>query len=428
MARFISPLHRLPTIFGFVAVAVGLTPITHADNWPQWRGPTQAGAASGENYPTSWSNEENVLWQVELPGSGSSTPIVWDDHVVVTCANENANMAICYSRDGEKQWQTAVGSPRPGKHKKATGANPSAVTDGKHVYVYFKSGDLACLDWDGKVVWKQNLQTKFGEDTLWWDLGTSPVLTRTHLVIACMQSGPSYVAAFDKESGKLDWKVDRMLNANSESNQSYSTPMVVDHADGSQTLVILGADHVTAHRAVDGKELWRVGGLNPTGHQYFRSIASPVVADGIVVAPYARGKNLTAIRMGGSGDVTKSHVAWHHEISPDVPTPAVADGKVYMCTDRGNVHCFDLKSGKELWTAQAPRSGGSSYSASPVIADGKLYMTREDGLTAVLTLGADGVTDIAENRLVKEMTVATPVLVDGRIYQRSLTHLTCIGK
>lgn len=406
---------------------LGLPSTSRGDNWPQWRGPTQTGAAAGESYPTRWSDEENVAWHVELPGAGSSTPIVWEDHVVVTCAGEE-NLVVCYSRDGKQQWQAAVGSPRRGKHKKATGANPSAVTDGKHVYAYFKSGDLACLDWDGKVVWQHNLQDMFGEDTLWWDLGTSPVLTHAHVVVACMQSGPSYVAAFDKAKGKLDWKVDRTLNANSESNQSYSTPMVVDNADGSQTLVILGADHVTAHRAKDGKELWRVGGLNPTGHQYFRSIASPVVADGIVLAPYARGKNLTAIRMGGTGDVTDTHVAWRHEISPDVPTPAVADGKVYMCTDRGAVHCYDLKTGEALWTAQAPRTGGSSYSASPVVAGNQLYLTREDGLTAVLTFGPEGVSEVAENRLVREMTVATPVLVDSRIYLRSLTHLTCIAQ
>lgn len=415
-------------IIALMSVCVIMTgSFASAENWPQWRGPQQDGVAVGTGFATKWSADDNVLWKVKLPGPGSSTPIVWGDHVFVTCSTPQENIALCFSRAGKQQWQAVIGTPRKGKHKKATGANPSAVTDGKHVYVYFKSGDLACLDYSGKVQWTHNLQDRFTEDTLWWDLGTSPVLTHDHVVVACMQSGPSYLAAFDKESGELDWKSDRMLDANDESNQSYSTPMVVDDADGNQSLIVLGADHVTAHRAVDGNEIWRVGGLNPTNHKYFRSIASPVVSDGIVVAPYARGASLTAIRLGGAGDVTKSHVAWRQEVSPDVPTPVAANGKVYMCTDRGNVHCFDLKTGNELWTGQAPRRGGSNYSASPILAENRLYMTREDGMTAVLTLGENGVESTVENQLAKEMTVATPVLVDGKIFQRTLNYLYCIG-
>ena len=163
-----------------------LTSSTHADNWPAWRGPTLNGVAPGKNFPTRWSSTENVAWKAALPGVGGSTPIVWGDRIFVTCPDNGLNATLCFTRKGQRLWQTTLGKESPGKHKKGSGSNPSPTTDGEHVFVYFKSGDFACLDFDGKVVWKKNLQEKYGEDTLWWDLGTSPMLTKNHVVIACM--------------------------------------------------------------------------------------------------------------------------------------------------------------------------------------------------------------------------------------------------
>lgn len=400
--------------------------IATAANWPNWRGPDFNGVAAGQGYPTKWSKTENVLWKVALPGKGSSTPIVWENKIVLTCAIDGKNGVLCFDRDGKQLWQATVGSARQGKNQKASGCNPSATTDGKHVYVYYKSGDLACFDLAGHKVWEHNLQKMYGEDTLWWDLGTSPVLTKDYVVVACVHSGPSYVAAFEKESGKLAWKQDRNLDAPREAAQTYATPVVVTEG-GKETIVVLGADHVTAHDAAHGNELWRVGGLNPAGDQFFRSIASPVIADGLVIAPYARGKTITAIRLGGKGDVTKSHVVWTIEgLGADVPTPVTKDGKVYVCTDRGRVACLDAKTRKELWSGEVEKHR-TAYSSSPVLADGKLYITREDGKTFILEQGPEfkvlGTAEIAD-----ELTVATPVFVDGRILIRTLDHLYCIGK
>src|SRR5262249_14040398 len=175
---------------------------------------------------------------------------------------EKDNGVFCLNADGTRAWQKKIGQERPGKNGKASGCNPSAVTDGKHIFVYFKSGDLACLDFQGNVVWQHNLQKMYGEDTLWWDLGTSPVLTRNYVVVAVMQTGPSYLIAFDKKTGKKAWKHDRNLNAPVEAAQSYTTPVVVDE-QGREMIVVLGADYVTAHDAADGREIWRVGSLNP---------------------------------------------------------------------------------------------------------------------------------------------------------------------
>src|SRR5579872_5111334 len=242
---------RLQIVAAFLSVVLASAAL--AANWPSWRGPGSDGVAVGNNYPTRWSGTENVLWRFEFPGRGASTPIVWDGKIVVTCAIDGENGVVCLNADGTPARQKKIGQERPGKNGKASGCNPSAVTDGKFVYVYFKSGDLACLDFDGEIVWQRNLQEMYGKDTLWWDLGTSPVLTRDYVVVAVMQTGPSYLVAFEKATGNEAWKHDRNLDAPVEAAQSYTTPVVVNE-QGRQTIVVVGADHVTAHDAADGRE------------------------------------------------------------------------------------------------------------------------------------------------------------------------------
>ena len=414
-------------LFASLCLIAALASPLLAGDWPNWRGPGYNGVASGTGYPTEWSATKNVAWKVQLPGKGSSTPVVWGQHIFLTSGSgaDGKNTLLAFNRDGKELWRVLIGSERAGKSKKASGSNPSCVTDGEHVFAYFKSGDLACVDFKGKIVWQTNLQAKYGEDTLWWDLGTSPVLTKAHCVVTVMQTGPSYLAAFEKATGKVAWKEDRNLGAPEEAAQSYSTPVVLNDK-GKETLVVLGADHVTAHDAANGKELWRVGGLNPTGHKYFRSIASAVVHNGIVVAPYARTETVTAIKLGGNGDVTASHVAWTMKGNgSDVPTPAAADGKVYVLNDRGVLSCLEIATGKEIWSGQAEKNRGN-FSSSPTLADGKIYITREDGKTFVLAQG-DEFKVLAANELDETQTVATPVFVDGKILIRTDTHLYCIG-
>ncbi len=420
-------------IFALLVAALAPLSPAGAENWPNWRGPALDGVAAGTGFATTWSPEAHVAWKVTLPGLGASTPAVWGDAIVLTCAIDGNDAAICFDRSGKERWRRSLGPEKPGKHAKATGCNPSPVTDGKHVWVYFKSGELAALDLaTGAVAWRENLQERFGADTLWWDLGTSPVLTKDAVVVAVMQTGPSYLAAFGRTDGKLLWKHDRNLDAPEEAAQSYSTPLVVKgeekFGEPAEVMFVLGADHVTAHAAADGRELWRVGGLNPAGEKYFRSIASPVVAGDLVIAPYARGSTLTAVKRGGKGDVTKSHVAWaRKDLGADVPTPACQDGKVVVCTDQGKVACLDAPTGKTLWEGELPKNR-HAYSASPVLVDGKILVTREDGLSALLAGPAAvvGRFEVVGEGSVGEMTVATPVCVDGRIFLRTHDSLWCI--
>ena len=402
--------------------------------WPNWRGPTRNGVATGSGYAMSWSQDDNVRWRVPLPGLGASTPAVWGDRLVLTCDIKGHDGILCVDRAGKECWRQTLGDIRPGKHKKATGCNSSPITDGEHVWVYFKSGELACLSLaDGEIVWKTNLQEQFGEDTLWWDLGTSPVLTQKAIVVAVMQTGPSYLVAFDQKTGAVLWKHDRILDAPEEAAQSYSTPVVVtgnaDWNEPTEMLIVLGADHVTAHDAVDGREIWRVGGLNPEGDKFFRSISSPVVSGEFVIAPYARGKTVTAIRRGGSGDVTASHIVWEREpLGADVPTPAIRDGRVMVCGDKGQMSCLDLKTGQTLWEDSLPKNR-NKFSASPIIVDDHVLLTREDGHSWCIPWpGEKGDTlRILGEGMLDEMTVATPVCVDGEIFLRTHDSLWCIG-
>lgn len=402
-----------------------------AGDWLNWRGPHGNGTADGSGYPTEWSAEKNIIWKYELPGRGSSTPVVAGETIFVTTTLDGKNLVICLGMDGKQRWSKTLGDFVDGKHKDGSGANPSAVTDGTYVFAYFKSGDLGCFTVDGELKWHKNLQSEYGEDTLWWDLGTSPVLTKNAVVIACIQSGPSYVAAFSKADGDVLWKQDRNLGAPEEAAQSYSTPVVVDDGD-HQVIVVLGADHVTAQNAADGKELWRVGGLNPTNERFFRSIASAAVSNGIVIAPYARGGSLTAIKMGGEGDVTSTHVAWFNEgTSADVPTSAILNGRVFVCRDsgdaRGTIDCLDLLTGKTIWSGMLPKNR-STYRSSPTVADGKLYITRQDGTVFVLEALGSEFKILAENTIADELTVASPVCIDGKIILRTDKHVYLIAE
>ncbi len=408
-----------------------LSSVALSGDWPGWRGPHGNGQADGVGYPVEWAADKNIVWKFELTGRGASTPAVAGDRIFVTTTSEGQNTVQCVGMDGKAQWSKTLGASVEGKPgKDGTGANPSVTTDGQLVFAYFKSGDFGCFTIDGEAKWHVNLQKKFGEDTLWWDLGTSPVLTKDAVVIACMHSGPSYVAAFSKETGDIIWKHDRDLGAPEEAAQSYATPVVVQQA-GKEVIVVLGADHVTTHDAATGKEIWRLGGLNPTNHKYFRSIASAAVSEGIVIAPYARGESLTAIRMGGEGDVTSTHILWANSgTSADVPTPAISNGRVFICRDtgdaRGTIDCLELATGKTIWSGQLEKNR-NTFRSSPVVADGKLYVVRQDGTVFVLDAVGSEFKLLSKNMIADEHTVATPVFMDGKILLRTDQHLYLVG-
>ena len=391
--------------------------------WPSWRGPKSSGSAAAGSYASKWGPSEKVLWKVELPGVGRSTPAVTGEHILVTSPDEGQDSVLNFSWSGKLRWKTPVGKARPGKHRNGSGCNGSPVTDGKRVFAYFRSGNLAGLDLTGKLLWKTNLQERFGDDTLWWDIGTSPVLTETHVVVAVMHSGESYVAAFDQESGDLAWKVSRNYKTPTEGDHAYTTP-IVTRTGGQERVLVWGAEHVTAHAADNGEVVWSCGDFNPGKKSNWVAVSSAVLSGDMLVVPYGRGSTLSGVKLGGSGDVTQTHRPWvSKDIGSFVPTPAAYEGKVYVLRDRGEVVCVDPATGKVHWKNRLPKHRASYYS-SPMIADGKLYAAREDGVVFVARLG-EKLEVLSENDM-GEPVIASPVAVDGKLLLRSQRHLYCI--
>ena len=395
------------------------------NSWPGWRGPVSAGSTPSGSYASGWADGKNILWTAPLPGKGCSTPVVWGDRIFITVPIEGEDGIMAFDWKGKVRWQSRMGKTRGGKHRNGSGANPSPVTDGKYIFAYYRSGNFAGLDVTGKVLWKTNLQKRFGEDTLYWDIGTSPVVTARHAVIAVIQERGSFLAAFDKKSGELAWKVARNYECPTEGDHSYTTPIVVRH-EGREAILVWGAERLTLHSAADGKIIWSCAGFNPEEKRNWVTVASPVISAGVVVVPYGRGERLAGVKLGGKGDVTATHRLWTVKGNGTfVPTPAVSGDEVYILRDKGQVVCLDSKTGKTKWSGRMPKHRAKYYS-SPLVAGGNMYAAREDGVVVVARLGVDFKV-LSENDMGERM-IASPVPVAGRLLLRGDKALYCIAK
>ncbi len=358
-------------------------------NWPQWRGPTSNAYLDSTKYPKQLSLEENLVWAVELPGEGSSTPIVWEGNIYLTCVYEGQDTICCLDSNGEIVWQQELGESRGAKHRTATGANPSPTTDGEHVYAYFKSGLLVAYTMDGQEVWRVNLQSKFGEDTLWWDLGTSPVLTTDGVLIAVMQTGESYLVSFDKATGEVVWKVDRNFSTPEESDQAYTTPILTT-IDKKSVIVIFGADHLTGTDPETGSELFAIEGFNPDSKGMWRSIASPTISDEQIIVPFGRGNYVSRVNLSNCLNGSTNPIVWTKEaVGSDTPSPVIRGNEVYVLGDKGVVTCLDFLKGEIIWSERLPRSRNKCFS-SPLLLGNLLYCFRENGIGHVLDVDAEG--------------------------------------
>src|SRR2546422_3260998 len=246
--QLISTAFVLPVAFTFARAD------DRAD-WPRWRGPHDNGSVENGSYPTKF---EHVLWKAPLPGKGCSTPAVRDRRIYLTAPADGQDAVLAFDWSGKPLWVTTLGPERAGKHRNGSGSNASPATDGKAVFVYFKSGTLAALEFDGRVRWQTNLVERFGPDTLYWDHGTSPVLTEKYVIMVRMHNGESWLAAFDKATGQMRGKVARNYETPVEGDHAYTTPVVISH-QGKEALLVWGAQQVTAHDTADGKLLWSCG-------------------------------------------------------------------------------------------------------------------------------------------------------------------------
>ena len=399
--------------------------VVRAENWPQWRGPNLNGLSNEKNLPLKWTAEEGVLWKLPMPGFSGSTPVVWRDRVFLNLAAENDLYLWAIDRTkGTVVWKKLLGSGNV-KMRKQNMSSPSPVTDGKSVYVMTGTGILKGFDFNGNELWSRDIQKDYGDFGLNWGYASSPLLYEDALYVQVLHGmktdAPSYVLRLDRKTGKTVWKVDRPTDAQKESPDSYSTPGLLRYGKNTE-LVITGGDCVTGHDLATGKELWRANGLNPDNNPFYRIVASPVIFGDTIYVP-TRVKPLLALRAGGRGDITKSHVLWSTENGPDVPSP-VTDGKYfYVVNDKGIMYCLDAKTGVEIYGQQRLKPG--TYSASPVLADGKIYVTNEDGLTTVIKAGPKFEV-LAENAL-NDYCLSSPAISEGVIYIRTTSHLFAIG-
>jgi len=410
-------------ILTFVMLSIS---VAHAENWPQWRGPSLNGVSSEKNLPAKWTTEENIAWKLAMPEWSGSTPIIWGDRIFLNVAEGNDLYLWCVDRTRATMlWKKLLGSGNV-KMRKQNMSSPSPVTDGKTVYVMTGTGILKAFDFAGKEIWMRDVQKEYGQFGLNWGYASSPLLFEDSLYVQVIHGmktdDPSYVMRINRTSGKNIWKVERPTTAIRESPDAYTTPALLRYGKTTE-IVITGADCVTGHDPATGKELWRANGLNPDNNPFHRIVASPIIFNEIIYAP-ARVRPLLALKAGGRGDISTSHVLWSTANGPDVPTP-VTDGKYfYIVNDRGIMWCLDAKTGTEIYGQQRLKPG--TYSGSLVLADDKLYITNEEGLTSVIKAGPKFEV-IAENPL-NDYCLSSPAISDGQIFIRTATNLYCIGK
>jgi len=473
-------MHGLRSVLLLAFLTLQLS-TARGEGWPQFRGPNGSGHAADKHpLPADLADAKNLVWKVELP-SGHSSPIVQGDRVYVTGVRDKKLLTLALDRaTGKTVWEAEapyktleVIHPTGGSYAQAT-----PVTDGDNVISFFGSSGAFCYDRAGKLLW-HHAMGPFNND---FGAASSPLLVGEQVIIAQDHDSDSFLLALDKYTGKVRWKTDR-----SEFRRGFSTPIVWEVA-GKRQLVVVGMLRVVGYDLDTGRELWTVRGLarlvNPTpvvgpdnvlylsawtmGADPSDKIELPPFAEMLAkvdtnkngtleeseiketvlntrfgafdrnkdthVQPdeyeaqrqiFAQARNVVlAIKPGGQGDLTASHVLWSYSRSiPYVPSPLLYDGVLFLIKDGGILTCLDAKTGKEL--SQERVFGGGKYHSSPVLGDGKLYLVNQEGLVNVIEARAKWK---ALGRTKLEGAVhSTPAIADGRIYIRTAQQLVCFG-
>ncbi len=378
--------------------------------WPRFRGPTGQGTVLAENVPLRWSATEQIAWKKELPGRGNSSPIVWGDKIFVTAEkNERQDRALlCYSRtDGNLLWEFVVPRPETSEqiYWKNTLATSTPVTEGEHVFTLFGNAGLICCDYTGRLVWEKNL----GPFEMAHGPGSSPVLYRDLVIVIQDQNQrDSLMVACSKQTGEIVWQQTRPRAV------CWSTPVIV-HVDDHDELIYNGSQTVIGYDPSTGDELWRANGSS------VEAVPTIVIGQGLIFSASGRVGPLLAIRPGGKGDITATHILWNKQrIAAHVPSPAYAEGMLFQANDMGIVTCFDAVSGKTIWQQRLR----GKFTMSPLVIHDKILITSEEGLSTIFKIG-DRFESIAENDLA-ETIYATPAVLEGEIIFRTDQHLISI--
>jgi outer membrane protein assembly factor BamB len=422
-------------------------------NWPSFRGPGASGVADGFPLPTEWDGptSRNIRWKTPIPGLGHSSPVVWGNRLYVTTAisgvenpqlkvglygdiesvqDNTSHRWIVYCLDtqtGKVVWEKTVyaGVPKVKRHPKATHANSTLATDGRHLVAFFGSEGLYCLDMDGKQLWKRDLglldSAFYVAPEAQWEFASSPIIYQDRVLIQCDVLNGSFVAALSIKDGTDVWRTPRA------DVPTWGTPTV--HADGATAqMIINGYKHIGGYDVGTGKELWRLkgGGDIP--------VPTPVVGHGMVFITNAHGPMapIYAIRLRATGDISlaanetsNQFVAWSYpRDGAYMATPLVYGDYLYNARINGVMSCYDAKTGNRAYQ-QRLGSGASGFSASPVAGDCKVYIPSEDGDIYVVKAGPTF--ELVSRNAMGEVCMASPAISGGALYFRTQSHVVAVA-
>jgi outer membrane protein assembly factor BamB len=374
---------------------------------------------AGAGYVDTWSDTQNVKWRIAVPGFGHSSPIIWKDHLFLTTSRDGGtkvSMLAYNRRDGKLLWETPVPTKGNVEHiyAKNSHATATATTDGERIYASFGTHGMAAFDFSGKLVWHR----AFGELNNYHGSAGSPVLYKNRLFLFQDHQGSadlkSFVAAFDIKTGETLWWKDRVETT------GWGTPVVISTGTRDE-LVVSSQRKVYAYNPDTGAELWSVRGNT------FEVIPTPVVGHGFVFCSSGRAGPTFAIRPGGSGDVTTSHVAWTTPRgSPFVPSSLIHGDLLYQVNDMQSIlTVFHAKTGELAYQERLGVAMREGFSASPVSVGNLLYFTNDDGQTFVIEAGP--AYKLKHVNDLKARVIASPALVDGTWYWRTDKELLAIG-
>lgn len=398
-----------------------LTSQVHAEDWPEFRGPTGQGISTSTNLPTEWSDNKNVVWKQAIPGNGWSSPSVSKNQVFLTTALRGEEVgpslhALCLeAATGKILWDKEVFASKDTKavpiHSKNSQASPTPLIEDDKIYVHFGHHGTACLSRTGEILWRNN---SLGYEPVHGN-GGSPILVDDKLVYSADGASDPFIVALDKNTGKQIWKVPRQADVNQKF--SFCTPLLIE-VGGQKQIITPGSGVVLALDPKDGREIWRVryrGG--------YSVVPRPVFGGGLVfVCTGFNRAELLAIRPDGQGEVTETNIAWRtFKGAPLTPSLLLLGEELYGVSDSGLASCWDAKTGAVHWQEKVD----GNYSASPVFADGKIYLQSENGVGTILATGKE-FKKLATNVL-DERTLASYALADEKIYLRTDQNLYCIG-
>ncbi|MGV3723167.1 MAG: PQQ-binding-like beta-propeller repeat protein [Actinomycetota bacterium] len=383
--------------------------------WPGFRGDGNS-RTSAQNLPLRWSDTENVAWQMELPGYGQSSPVIWNDRVFVTSvAGEMQDRLLvrCLSlADGRSLWNKELkGSQGVKTSDYVSKAAPTPAVDADRLYVFFESGDLLALTHGGAPVWQRSLVREYGAIRSNHGLGSSPVLSEAGLLLQVVHDGGAYLLCVDPKTGQNRWKRDHPFGA------GWATPAVAKH-QGRSVVLATSSGRVDALDLTTGAPLWHVTGLKGN------TVPSPSLADGVAVIGSSDPNSTVALRLGGEGDVTASHINWRQpDVNCSFGSPLVYQGCVYFVNKAGVAYCLDLATGKPNWDT---RLAASSW-ASPIAAGDRIYFFDTTG-GALVTKAGPKLEKLAENRFPITGRVYGVAAVDGVLVFRTGNRIVRLGK